>query len=206
MLVRLSSCPMASINKTLASSNKTQTPGSGYPNFRRPRAFVMFPRSLWGLGPLGLAAISTGRPSLAAGLGFCNVQVRFEVQWRRHFVRGGSDGPRRDLLLCLIDMAPSGDRGSLWLRRRRIMVVTLWAAMIVGTALWGYGLFVTGTAPIIDWKSNAPWWIADYLPNIVGAWPCARLPWESCALLAAQALRSQAPPPDQVRSSQLLAG
>jgi hypothetical protein len=35
------------------------------------------------------------------------------------------------------------------------MIVTLWAAMIVGTALWGYGLFVTGTAPIIDWKSNA---------------------------------------------------
>ena len=45
------------------------------------------------------------------------------------------------------------------------MIVTLWAAMIVGTALWGYGLFVTGTAPIIDWKSNAPWWIADYLRN-----------------------------------------
>ena len=38
--------------------------------------------------------------------------------------------------------------------------------MIVGTALWGYGLLVTGTAPLIDWKSNAPWWIADYLPNM----------------------------------------
>ena len=25
------------------------------------------------------------------------------------------------------------------------MIVTLWAAMIVGMALWGYGLFVTGT-------------------------------------------------------------
>jgi hypothetical protein len=33
--------------------------------------------------------------------------------------------------------------------------------MIVGTALWGYGLLVTGTTPIIDWKSNAPLWIAD---------------------------------------------
>jgi hypothetical protein len=42
------------------------------------------------------------------------------------------------------------------------MIVTLWAATIVGMALWGYGLFVTGTAPIIDWKSNAPWWIASY--------------------------------------------
>ena len=38
--------------------------------------------------------------------------------------------------------------------------------MIVGTALWGYGLFVTGTPSLIDWKSNAPWWIADYLPNM----------------------------------------
>ena len=46
------------------------------------------------------------------------------------------------------------------------MIVVLWAAMIVGMALWAYGLFVTGTAPIIDWKSNAPWWIADYLPNM----------------------------------------
>ena len=46
------------------------------------------------------------------------------------------------------------------------MIVTLWAAMIAGTALWGYGLLVTGTAPLIDWKSNAPWWIADYLPNM----------------------------------------
>ena len=55
---------------------------------------------------------------------------------------------------------------SLWLPRRRTINVTLWAAMIVGTALWGYGLFVTGTAPIIDWTSNAPWWIADYLPNM----------------------------------------
>ena len=46
------------------------------------------------------------------------------------------------------------------------MIVTLWAAMIVGMALWGYGLFVTGHPPLIDWKSNAPWWIADYLPNM----------------------------------------
>ena len=67
------------------------------------------------------------------------------------------------------------------------MIVTLWAAMIVGTALWGYALFVTGTAPIIDWKSNAPWWIADYLPNMHRSLACARLPRESCALLAAQA-------------------
>ena len=46
------------------------------------------------------------------------------------------------------------------------MIVTLWAAMIVGMALWGYGLFVTGHPPLVDWKSNAPWWIADYLPNM----------------------------------------
>jgi hypothetical protein len=78
-------------------------------------------------------------------------------------VRGDSGGPHRNLLLCLIDI---GSVGRLRLRRCRTMIVTSWAAMIVGTALWGYGLFVTGTAPIIDWKSNAPWWIADYLPNM----------------------------------------
>ena len=27
------------------------------------------------------------------------------------------------------------------------MIVTLWAAMIVGMALWGYGLLVTGHRP-----------------------------------------------------------
>ena len=73
------------------------------------------------------------------------------------------------------------------------MIVTLWAAMIVGTALWGYGLFITGHPPLIDWTANTPWWIANYLPNMelelglvlvcIGS---------SCALLAAQALRSQA--------------
>ena len=46
------------------------------------------------------------------------------------------------------------------------MIIAGWGMMIVGTALWGYGLYVTGTAPIFDWKSNAPWWIADYLPNM----------------------------------------
>jgi hypothetical protein len=46
------------------------------------------------------------------------------------------------------------------------MIVTLWAAMIVGMALWGYGLFITGHPPLIDWTSNTPWWIADYLPNM----------------------------------------
>jgi hypothetical protein len=48
----------------------------------------------------------------------------------------------------------------------RTMIVTLWAAMIVGMALWGYGLFITGHPPLIDWTSNTPWWIADYLPNM----------------------------------------
>ena len=46
------------------------------------------------------------------------------------------------------------------------MIVTLWAAMIVGTALWGYGLFITGHPPLIDWTANTPWWIANYLPNM----------------------------------------
>jgi hypothetical protein len=46
------------------------------------------------------------------------------------------------------------------------MIVTLWVAMIVGMALWGYGLFITGHPALIDWTSNTPWWIADYLPNM----------------------------------------
>ncbi|HVJ70379.1 MAG TPA: hypothetical protein VM531_02525, partial [Sphingomicrobium sp.] len=51
------------------------------------------------------------------------------------------------------------------------MIVTLWAAMIVGMALWSYGVFVTGThPPLIDWASNAPWWITDYRHAEVEGW------------------------------------
>ena len=65
--------------------------------------------------------------------------------------------------------------------------------MIVGTALWGYALFVTGTAPIIDWKLNAPWWIADYLPNMQSELGLVLVCLGSLApYLAAQALRLQA--------------
>jgi hypothetical protein len=34
-----------------------------------------------------------------------------------------------------------------------------------GTALWLYGYFTTGSAPLVDWSANAPRWIAMCLPN-----------------------------------------
>jgi hypothetical protein len=37
---------------------------------------------------------------------------------------------------------------------------------LTGSALWIYGYFTIGSPPIIDWHAHAPWWIADYLPNI----------------------------------------
>ena len=45
-------------------------------------------------------------------------------------------------------------------------VIVGWIIMLMGTALWIYGYFATGNPSLIDWSAVAPWWIADYLPNI----------------------------------------
>lgn len=37
---------------------------------------------------------------------------------------------------------------------------------LVGTALWIYGYFSTGSPPLIDWQARTPWWIAKFLPNL----------------------------------------
>jgi hypothetical protein len=45
-------------------------------------------------------------------------------------------------------------------------VIVGYTIFFVGTALWVYGYFATGNPPLIDWRAHAPWWIADFLPNI----------------------------------------
>ncbi len=45
-------------------------------------------------------------------------------------------------------------------------VIIGWVIQLLGTALWLYGYFVTGTPSLIDWHARTPWWIADFLPNI----------------------------------------
>jgi hypothetical protein len=47
-----------------------------------------------------------------------------------------------------------------------MFVLTGWIMTLSGTALWFYGYFGIGHPPLVDWHSNAPWWIAEYLPNI----------------------------------------
>lgn len=41
-----------------------------------------------------------------------------------------------------------------------------WCAMLAGIALWTFGYFVAGHPALINWHAYAPWWIADFLPNI----------------------------------------
>jgi hypothetical protein len=41
-----------------------------------------------------------------------------------------------------------------------------WVLWSVGTVVWVYGYFVTGHPSLIDWQADAPWWIADFLPNV----------------------------------------
>ena len=44
-------------------------------------------------------------------------------------------------------------------------VIGGWIMSVSGTALWLYGYFAGGNTSFINWHANAPWWIADYLPN-----------------------------------------
>jgi len=37
---------------------------------------------------------------------------------------------------------------------------------IGGTVLWIYGYFTTGDPSLIDWRVQAPEWIAKFLPNL----------------------------------------
>jgi hypothetical protein len=46
------------------------------------------------------------------------------------------------------------------------VVLLGWVVSVAGTALWIYGFFVTGNAPLIEWSTIAPWWIAEAFPNI----------------------------------------
>lgn len=41
-----------------------------------------------------------------------------------------------------------------------------WAVTTLGLVLWGYGYFVTGIPPLIDWQAHTPAWIAEFLPNL----------------------------------------
>jgi hypothetical protein len=41
-----------------------------------------------------------------------------------------------------------------------------WVISALGTAVWLYGYFVTGKPTLIDWPAFAPWWIADFMPNL----------------------------------------
>ena len=41
-----------------------------------------------------------------------------------------------------------------------------WTTFLFGCAFWLYGYLVAGRPSLIDWHAHAPWWIADYLPNL----------------------------------------
>jgi hypothetical protein len=45
-------------------------------------------------------------------------------------------------------------------------VIVGWIVMLIGTAFWVYGYFVTGHPTVVDWKADTPHWIAEFLPNI----------------------------------------
>ena len=45
-------------------------------------------------------------------------------------------------------------------------VIVGWVILAVGTGLWVYGYVAIGNPSLVDWHSRAPWWVADFLPNL----------------------------------------
>ena len=43
--------------------------------------------------------------------------------------------------------------------------ITGWAITLLAGGLWLYGYLAAGHPPLLDWGS-APWWIADFVPNM----------------------------------------
>jgi hypothetical protein len=41
-----------------------------------------------------------------------------------------------------------------------------WAIYAIGFAIWVFGYFSAGYAPLFDWNAVAPWWISGFLPNL----------------------------------------
>ena len=41
-----------------------------------------------------------------------------------------------------------------------------WILQLIGLAVWLFGYFIGGHANLINWNAFAPWWIANFLPNI----------------------------------------
>ena len=52
------------------------------------------------------------------------------------------------------------------LPKMKVVIVLAWTLMLAGMALWGYGYFIPGTPPLVDWQANTPLWVADFLPNL----------------------------------------
>ena len=47
------------------------------------------------------------------------------------------------------------------------MVNTIgWVLSLLGTAIWLFGYFTTGTQSLAEWPNIVPDWIAAYLPNL----------------------------------------
>ena len=60
-----------------------------------------------------------------------------------------------------------GERTRGMIRRRMSKSAVIgWVISSLGMVLWLYGYFVTGHPSLVDWHSNTPWWIADFLPNL----------------------------------------
>jgi hypothetical protein len=72
----------------------------------------------------------------------------------------------RGLLLAAAAFSAGGDGG------RRSVWVTIanaktfgWVIYATGFAIWLFGYFSAGHAPLFDWNAATPWWVSSFVPN-----------------------------------------
>ena len=41
-----------------------------------------------------------------------------------------------------------------------------WVIYAAGFAIWLFGYFSAGHAPVFDWEGATPWWISSFVPNL----------------------------------------
>jgi hypothetical protein len=112
-----------------------------------------------------------GEHAWRALIGF-RLAICVDRRFRWHFAGLTSDlifglfqQNRPDKPFCDSELTILSPWASEWKIMNKIIIIG-WVIELVGTALWIYGYFATGYPPLINWREFAPYWIAEFLPNI----------------------------------------
>jgi len=69
-------------------------------------------------------------------------------------------------ILRAVAFSVGGDDGGSSVRSRIVNVKTFgWAIYAARFAIWLFGYFSAGHAPLFNWDAATPWWISSFVPN-----------------------------------------